>query len=345
MARKPEIYNLRPFDRRACVTLAFSISIIALQISPAQAREQRHLPQVVKEQLAPTELKPKLSAENDVIGESNRPHQIHAQSIGEANTGSAPLNKGLASWSKKYGFAHDGAKSDEALTNERSRRDGNSSNVKTEGKKTIIVKKSTEFRFSELKSVLYVPPTAPLAHQLEEVLRMSDGCAVGKIAEATIGLNGGNVILHPTGNLIIETPHGVLSIADKSVVLIEVDCDKTNVLNLHDQKLHSVKAVSGMRTIDLNPGQGAAFGKRGNFEKELSRDGLARRNVCLQDCQDGLAVVSYEFSFVQVHAARELLADLARSENHKERKLMNEVIKTAAALSLVTASHGAYHSN
>lgn len=174
------------------------------------------------------------------------------------------------------------------------------------------------------------------------IVRMSSDCvAVDTENKDAITVLKGSILLQPVANLIVTAPHTKLRLAAGSVVLIDVHNKRTNVLNLHDRSLGDVQVYVGKYKTNLLPGNGIACGVTQTFERALSTDGLARRRVVEQQC-DGKTAVSYEFSPVQAFSASDLLKDAQKSNEKKARKVMSKLIKTAAILATVTASHGAY---
>jgi hypothetical protein len=192
--------------------------------------------------------------------------------------------------------------------------------------------------------VAFVSPAVPATRQPigTHFLRISNDNAVQQVDKWMYRLDDGTAILHPLEDIVIMTPQTKAYIARHAVVLIEVDQGRTNILDLHDAKMRSVRAVSGAKEVVLSPGAGAAFGQTGNFEQQLMRDGLARRKVRIWADEVGRSAMTYEFSTVQAYSTRGLLSELAQSSERSDKRAMDEIVKTAAALSLATASHGAY---
>jgi hypothetical protein len=69
---------------------------------------------------------------------------------------------------------------------------------------------------------------------------------------------------------------------------------------------------------------------------------VAARHVVDYDLSGGIHAFQTEFSIVSALAEIESLHELTSSKQPEMRGVVNNVLKTAAALQVVTGSHGAY---
>ncbi len=131
------------------------------------------------------------------------------------------------------------------------------------------------------------------------------------------------------GECLVELPEQALILAERSIT-----SDK--VRNLSTK---SITIKTSGKNISVAPGQEFHLGA--NIINEQMNDGIGRRRLqSFHLCNDKVSVC--EFSPISVLALDPLMSSLRRSDHAAHRRLMNSVIKFAAAFSLLTISHGKF---
>lgn len=157
-------------------------------------------------------------------------------------------------------------------------------------------------------------------------------------------LEKGSVLAHKSGALALQTPHGSVQISSGAAVLVIVEPELTRVLDLFDSHVGSVKVMAGEKTFKTAPGAQITIvsaGKQEDVPHLLLKDGIRRRQVRVVPATSGWFVVSDEFSIVDAVMKHELLHRIHTSEDQESKRLMENILKTAAAL-VVGGSHEPY---
>ncbi len=206
----------------------------------------------------------------------------------------------------------------------------------------VTAKSSEELPVDRIAMAL--APIAPDFHtpDFPHAIQKSEDCRVSADRPGVVKMYGGSILLCPDHTIIVYTPQAQVLLSAKSIVLVEVSDEKTNVMDLHDSGTKEVRVISGRNNAVLAPGVGVAFGRKGAFESNLVQDGLARRNVVTASDKMGKSGISYEFSLLQACSSKPLLAALRHSEEPKQVKALKQMMKTAAVVSIVTGSHGPF---
>lgn len=148
-----------------------------------------------------------------------------------------------------------------------------------------------------------------------------------------LSLSSGNVLLRATKNTSITTRHAVVSIAAGAIVALSTDEFMTQFQTISDRARNSVVVSAGGRSTSLAPGQELSLfsAQQRNCLDAVVSDTLTRRHV-EQWQQKEIRAVSSDFCLAQALANHRLLKTIRRCDLPAERRIFNEIEKTASAL-------------
>lgn len=170
---------------------------------------------------------------------------------------------------------------------------------------------------------------------LERGFRMSSDAAFGSTGANQYRLEKGSILAHKSGALQLLTAHCTIQISSGAAVLVIVEPTVTRVLDLFDSHVGSVKVTAKDKTFKTAPGaQITVVGanKQAEVAHLLLKDGVRRRQVRVVPVAEDCFVVCDEFSIVDAVTKHELLHRLHTAEDRESKRLMEDVLKTAAAL-------------
>ena len=159
-----------------------------------------------------------------------------------------------------------------------------------------------------------------------------------------LDLDKGNVLLTPSGNIIVNTHEGKVHIAGGSVVQIHETGNDVCILNLDDQKKGSVNIVAGDRTITVQPGKGVVLTrvKSPQFSKVNPLPKIATRNTKEFKLENGITAFVSEFSITSALTNVQPLKKLLASSDQADKKLLHSLLKNSVMLRDFTPQAGPY---
>lgn len=153
-------------------------------------------------------------------------------------------------------------------------------------------------------------------------------------------LANGEVLVDTSRDVSLKAGSWIVSMQRGSLALIKWQDGMLTVRDIVDNGANSVVVMRGTSTMALNPGVEAVCGTRaGDF---IHKDGLARRNVKTEQYAGNMEIAHGEISLVSLAANHRLVSSVLATPGAEERAIRERVIKMAAVLTQVTASHGAY---
>ncbi|HEY9870912.1 MAG TPA: hypothetical protein V6D08_17235, partial [Candidatus Obscuribacterales bacterium] len=188
--------------------------------------------------------------------------------------------------------------------------------------------------FSEQKGewrlVAYVPSGCPLDYHC------GPGVNIAEVGPAQYYLSDGTVLLHPDRDVVIYTDNGDALIEAGSAAIISADVDITRVLNLSDHRPHGVHLVMNGQDAKLAPGYEASFTRGGkiNARQLVLAQRLGRRDMRIMRMGENQYAVLNEFSVTDALIRHPLLQEARRSGAASDKRLIAEVQKTAAVISV-----------
>lgn len=151
------------------------------------------------------------------------------------------------------------------------------------------------------------------------------------------------LILAPEGEALnIRPAFGKLEIKPGAIVYVLDDGNTCAIANMHDDGRNQVLFKYGAQQLEIAPGGILLLesGRSKSMMRELDSVGL--RQMRRMNLTKENLLLEGEFSIASVLSHSATLSSLRNSNSSKDRKIVNTIMKTAAAYSLVTASHGPY---
>lgn len=148
----------------------------------------------------------------------------------------------------------------------------------------------------------------------------------------------GPLLIAPQQDQTIETPHGTVHIAGKSLALIIASDAGLSVYNLHDVRKHAVKVHKDGHSFAVAPGTSAVItpASASTFEDVNPAQFVRYRN--LQNKALGKHKVYHaEFEVLTLLGGLPGFKDMLNSDDPEVRKTMTNVLKTAAILMQLSA--------
>lgn len=162
-----------------------------------------------------------------------------------------------------------------------------------------------------------------------------DADKLGNLTLAT-----GEVLVDASRDVSLKAGSWIVSMQRGSLALVKWQDGILTVKDIVDNGGNSVVVMRGTSTMALNPGIEAVCGTRaGDY---IHKDGLARRNIKTEQYGGNMEIAHGEISIVSLAANHRLVSSVLATSGAEERAIRERVIKMAAVLTQVTASHGAY---
>lgn len=154
-----------------------------------------------------------------------------------------------------------------------------------------------------------------------------------------IQLDSGSILLKPYRHIELATPHTKVFIKRNATVLVCVDGSITHVFDLHDDSRGAVSLLNhDKKRIDLGPGKEAAVVKLDDERAALEchlQDGVRRRRLKSLGQHKECFWLTDEFSILDVMLKHDLLSKLRGEFEADSKRVLEMLIKTAAAVSLI----------
>lgn len=226
---------------------------------------------------------------------------------------------------------------------------GSATQVSLDGNSQLVLPKSGCRACNTEKHLHLALVTAP-EYQLPTVSSVAEAAvkpAVSRVAADQFEMSEGESLFAPSRKLSVKTDHGIVNINKGAIVMIITNGKGTRVLDLHDVGLNDVKVAFDNRVVTLHPGQeldlvqgDVAEGKR----LMADPDNIAHRRTKVSNYGDNMVAVTSDFSLVNALTMHPLLVQLNRSADPADKKLLDTLCKTTAALFVSQgASHGPYY--
>lgn len=146
-------------------------------------------------------------------------------------------------------------------------------------------------------------------------------------------LNRGPLLVSPVKDMVVDTPHGSISVAARSLSLVIVNENGVAVYNLHDHHKHAVKVHRSGHTIAIAPGTSAMISgsNSGAFEEVNPAEFVRYRGLQTSMLKDA-KLHRAEFDVISLLGALPAFKEMMQSESEETRRDMKNVLKTAAIL-------------
>jgi hypothetical protein len=158
-----------------------------------------------------------------------------------------------------------------------------------------------------------------------------------KLSAGEYELRDGDSLFAPTRKIAVKTNQTVISINKDNIVLVMAKRSQTRVLNLHDVGFNDVKVNFGKFGVTLHPGQEIDLLEGTVADGQnlmVAADNVAHRRMRFVKCPEKMVAVLSDFSLVSAFTRNSLLSQLRESEDASDKKIVNTLYKTTAALFL-----------
>jgi hypothetical protein len=169
-----------------------------------------------------------------------------------------------------------------------------------------------------------------------------------KIAEDMYELKDGDILMAPERTTKVKTAQGIVQIKKGAMVIIQAERKITRVLDLHDKSNSDVIVYFGQQTVKMQPGGEIALveGSNRDAQKLMTRaENVAHRAMQFVPYEEGKIAVFSQFSMVDALGKHPILMQLRLSNDKADEKLLDNLLKTTAAIFLSQRSdRGPYYS-
>ncbi len=175
---------------------------------------------------------------------------------------------------------------------------------------------------------------------VDSVKRSNANLLLGEVSNVERrSLNRGPLLVSPVKDMIVDTPHGSVSVAAKSLSLLIVNENGVAIYNLHDHHKHAVKVHRSGHTVSVAPGTSAMIygSNSGAFEEVNPAEFIRYRGLQTSMLKDA-KLYRAEFDVISLLGALPAFKEMMQSESEETRKDMKNVLKTAAILMQLSAN-------
>lgn len=161
-----------------------------------------------------------------------------------------------------------------------------------------------------------------------------DAEGIKKAVSDRITLFDGTTLFVPDHDMVVETRHGQVQLAAKSVVLVSVSENGLAVYDIHDDKKGSIYVQSGEKTYKLAPGRHVVIttDASGDFAMANALELIAHSDVRHVASETNTHAYTSAFSIPGAINSVSALKSLAVSKDPDMKKVSDKVMKTAAIL-------------
>ncbi|MBX3151315.1 hypothetical protein KF728_14280 [Candidatus Obscuribacterales bacterium] len=153
-----------------------------------------------------------------------------------------------------------------------------------------------------------------------------------------------NKLFAPSVDTTVSTPNGTVSIAKNSLVLVMVQPNSVSVFDLHDEHKGAVRISEGTHSFTLHPGQQATVTKSSatEFHAINPSEHFGYRHMSRRPFGHTSFMFSSDVSIPSIISATKPLKSLLKSSHNVERRIANQMVKTAAVLTAIDKSTTPY---
>lgn len=157
-------------------------------------------------------------------------------------------------------------------------------------------------------------------------------------------LDNGHVLCQPDKDTTVNCPEGKVQIGAGAVAAVLKTEHGVTILDLYDEHKGDVKVITADEVIEMSPGMQVTLTKHPS--KQLRDVHPARfighRNLREKRAADGTRVFMADYSMFAAIAHMKRIRDLAHSDNKKDRRLFEKIMKTAASITLLHGLRGEF---
>jgi len=181
----------------------------------------------------------------------------------------------------------------------------------------------------------------------------ADSALIKHVGSARVNLESSNVVNLDKGETlvfsnkptVVKTGSYDISVAPEAIVLVSNQGEIVKIRNLYEKISPSVTVHFNEKQTTLAAGQEILLGSSTDVvKKALKSDLIGRRQVHGLEFTHGPSIMKCEVSLLSLIQNVDILNKLMCSKNKEDRDIARRLVKMAAVVSQVTASHGAYTS-
>jgi hypothetical protein len=146
----------------------------------------------------------------------------------------------------------------------------------------------------------------------------------------------GDLLYAPMADMIVSTAHGEIQIKAGSLVYVTTSGTTTAIYNLHDSCKNAVNVATSSGIRPLLPGSMIILSSKESIDLSSSNPvwSIGHRNVRTSAMGDTNVTLA-EFSLASAITRMPAVVALLQSKNPQERRLAQQLLKTAAVLTFV----------
>lgn len=168
---------------------------------------------------------------------------------------------------------------------------------------------------------------------------LSGDTSISEISKGKYKLSCGCALISAEQPLTIETCRAKVFVREGATVVVSAKSDVTRLLNLSDRKRDSVRVIFGGKHIVLNPGEELSIvsAEASDADKAAIEQVIRFRNAETLNVSSEYKAVLFEFSLGDAMKHCQIFKQLSSSPDERDKALLNEIIKTAAAVNTMFA--------
>lgn len=186
-----------------------------------------------------------------------------------------------------------------------------------------------------------LPISSPLAKRVAFLrnadIRQSETTRTSIHENGDLMLEEGQLIVQARKPLTVMAGSDIVRLTPGAVALINRTAEgNLEVFNLYESKSGAVQVVlKGQQPIVISAGNSLMVG-------DVAVSGVATRKHASSSLKDGRTLHTAEYSMLSLASKAEVVSNLLQSPERTSRQLVERLLKMAAALNMVTQSHGPF---
>lgn len=199
-----------------------------------------------------------------------------------------------------------------------------------------------------MQPIAFTPVTAP---KLQTLKAIAGDTRIKHIGDAEVSEHNPGELILATGEILVTASENtavkagslVVSMKPGTIGLIAKHGQHVTVRSIYGHGNEALKVFVDGITMNLNTGEEIALNNNeGSLGKCPVADGIGRRKVHKYDLGTGKSLMQSEVSILTLVEKSPVLRHVCQSKETADRQITDKLIKTAAALHVITAGHGAY---
>lgn len=176
------------------------------------------------------------------------------------------------------------------------------------------------------------------------LVKYSRGANISISAPNVLELRHGDVLVSTEAATTINAGRYTIKLDPHTVATVNMRADHVVVRNVHESKQGSIRVLTPeQKCASAAVGQELIVGTAHTaLSSVLSEDAVGRRRMRHMELSDKTALTTSEVSVLSLIQNTNVLSQLTRSQHPDDKAILNSVLKSAAALQIVTQRHGNY---